>query len=94
VKEFYRARCKGCDRNFKTLKLKKIVIQSLEIGIPLELEIHIDNVIQNNYHQEIETPQGKVVMDLKDLELGLTCPYCKEDHKYTLRSLVLTDRLD
>jgi len=94
MKEFYRARCKGCDRNFKSKKLKKVVIQSLETGVPLELEIDIQNVIQNNYHQEIETSQGKFVLDLKDIELGLICPYCKEDHKYTLSSLVNTDRLD
>ena len=94
MKEYYRTRCKGCDRSFKTKKLKKMVIQSLEAGMPLELEIDIANVIQNNYHQEVETPKGKLVLDLKDMELGLICPHCKEDHKYTLRSLVLSDRLD
>ena len=94
MKDYYRARCKSCDRNFKTQKLKKMVIQSLVDDMPLELEIDIANVIQNNYHQELETPKGKMVLDLKDMELGLICPHCNEDHKYSLRNLVLTDRLD
>ena len=71
-----------------------MVIQSLVDNMPLELEIDIAKVIQNNYHQELETTKGKMELDLKDMELGLICPHCKEDHKYSLRNLVLTDRLD
>ena len=74
--------------------MKKIVIQSLNENIPLELEIDMANVIQNNYSQEIETPNGKAKLDLKDLAFNLSCPFCKESHQYSLRSLVNTDRLD
>jgi len=94
LKEFYRARCKGCDRSFKTRKLKKMVIQCLEKDIPLEIEMDIENVIQNNYSQKIETPRGTATLDLKDVALNLICPFCKENHQYSLRSLVVTDRLD
>ena len=90
MKEFYRARCHGCDRNFRTKNLKKIGIEA-PFG---SIEIDIENVIQNNYSQVIDTPQGKATIELKDLALGLICPFCKKDHKYSIRSLVVTDRLD
>ena len=67
-------------------------IEQIELGI--ELEIDLANVIQNNYHQEIDTPKGKAVIDLKDMALGITCPFCKKSDMYSLRQLVLTDRLD
>lgn len=90
MKPFYRPRCKGCDKTFKVNKLKKIVIES-PFG---SLEMDIENVVQNNYSQVFDTPQGKAVMDLKDIEIDLVCHFCSEIHKYSLRSLTLTDRLD
>ena len=90
MKKFYRARCHGCDRNFRVEKLKKMGIDTPYGSI----EIDIENVIQNNYSKVIDTPQGKATIELKDLSLGLICPFCKADHQYSLRSLVVTDRLD
>ena len=92
MKKFYRAECKHCGRRFKSNKLKKIRIEQAETGI--NLEIDMDNVIQNNYHQEIETSKGKAIIDLKDMALSISCPFCKRSAQYTLRQLVLTDRLD
>ena len=92
MKKFYRATCKNCGRRFRVPKLKKIRIQQPEYG--LDFEMDIENVIQNNYHYEKETPKGKAVLDLKDLKLDLTCPFCKETHTYLAKELVHTDRLD
>ncbi len=92
MKEFYRATCKHCGRQFRTKKLQKMGIENSELGIKLEIELA--NVIQNNYHQEVDTPKGKAVIDLKDLALDITCPFCNKLDTYSLRQLVVTDRLD
>ena len=55
-----------------------------------ELILDIENVVQNNYHQEFDIPdKGKMVIDLKDIEVDLGCPFCKQDSKYALRSFSL-----
>ena len=93
MKKFYRANCKHCGRHFTTEKLLKMEIESdPEIG--LKMEIDLANVIQNNYHYEIDTPKGHAVIDLKDMELGIICPHCKKSAMYSIRQLVVTDRLD
>lgn len=95
MKKFYRSTCKHCGRNFETEKLLQMEIKSTpEIG--LTMEIDLANVIQNNYHYEKELPndKGKVTINLSDLALDMTCPFCKKSDIYSLRQLVLTDRLD
>jgi len=90
MKPYYRPTCKGCGRKFRVLKIKKMGIETPYGSI----EMDIENVVQNNYSFVLDTPQGKATIDMKDHELGLVCPFCNGDHKYSLRSLVLTDRLD
>ena len=93
MKKFYRANCEHCGRHFTTNKLLKMEIESTpEIG--MKIEIDLANVIQNNYHYEVDTLKGKAVIDLKDIGLDITCPHCKRSATYSLRKLVVTDRLD
>jgi len=91
VKQFYLPTCLNCGRKFRVNKIGKMGIES-PYGT---LEMDIENVVQNNYHAEFEIEgKGKVVIDLKDIEVDLGCPFCKKDSKFALKNLVLTDRLD
>ena len=95
MKKYYRCKCKECGNRFQVNKFKKMGVLSLDKDVPINLEMDIENVVQNNYHQEIRLPNGEIhVIDLKEIGLFLRCSNCNKSNNYSLRELVITDRLD
>ncbi len=92
MKKFYRVECKSCGRRFKVPKFKKMRLEQPELGMNFELDI--ENVIQNNYHWEGEFKGGKLKLDVKDLSFDIACTHCGEEHRYTMKQITHTDRLD
>lgn len=82
---FYEIECEKCKKIFKTVRLKRFHISQPEFNI--DIDIDLTEKTKEQYHFEIETPQGKAIIDLGDIEIAVTCPKCKTNSEHMLRDL-------
>lgn len=82
---FYEVECKKCGKISKTVALKRFHINQPEFNI--DIDIDLTEKIEEQYHFEIETPQGKATIDLGGMEIKIMCPKCKTNSMYVLKDL-------
>ena len=73
--------CKHCNEKFETKSIKDLKIEQPELGIHLviNLQQHFDS---NQFTKIIDTENGQATLNVKDLEVEVKCPKCKNKKMY------------